>query len=143
MDYFAAIGGFFAIGFALLIVLFVRHLLIIRGGGTVEVSLRLSRRQHGRGWAVGLARFSGDSLLWYRTFSLGLRPRQVLSRKNVSVVGRREPNGSEQVALPQGSVILECQTSRGPLEVAMAPAAPSGAAIRSSNTATVGFESRE
>jgi hypothetical protein len=125
MDVFSAIGALFVVGIALLMALFIRRRLLSRGG-TVEVSIRLYRRQHGRGWALGLARFSGDHLLWYRLFSLAVRPRRVLSRKSLNVVGRREPNDSEQVALHSGSVILECQTDRGPVEVAMERGALTG-----------------
>jgi hypothetical protein len=126
MDYLQAIGAILAVGIGLLMALFVRRLLISRGGGTVEVSVRLYRKQHGRGWALGLARFSGDKLLWYRMFSLAFRPREILSRKNLNVLSRREPNGSERVALLSGSVILECQTEHGPVEVAMDSAALTG-----------------
>ena len=126
MDYLQAIGATLAVGIGLLMALFVRRLLISRGGGTVEVSVRLYRKQHGRGWALGLARFSGDKLLWYRMFSLAFRPREILSRKNLNVLSRREPNGSERVALLSGSVILECQTEHGPVEVAMDSAALTG-----------------
>jgi hypothetical protein len=75
---------------------------------------------------LGLARFSGDKLLWYRLFSLALRPRRVLCRKGLHVVGRREPNGPEQVALHSGSVILECETDQGTVEVAIERAALTG-----------------
>jgi hypothetical protein len=126
MHILEVIGACLALGIAFLMALFIRRMLIARGGGTIEVSVRLYRRQHGRGWALGLARFSGDQLLWYRMFSLGIRPREILSRKDLNVVDRREPIGSERVALMTGSVILECQTRQGPLEVAMDVAALTG-----------------
>jgi hypothetical protein len=126
MGILQVIGAVFAIGTALLMALFARRLLIVRGGGTVEVSVRLYRRQHGRGWALGLVRFSGDSLLWYRMFSLAIRPRRVISRKDLHIVGRREPSGAERVALHTGSVVLECQTRQGPIELAMDTAALTG-----------------
>ncbi|MDQ1644099.1 MAG: hypothetical protein QOJ50_283 [Cryptosporangiaceae bacterium] len=126
MTILESIGGVLAAGILFLMTLFARRLLIARGGGTIEVSVRLYRRQHGRGWALGLARFSGDKLLWYRMFSLAVRPRVVISRKDLHVLDRREPSGSERVALLAGSVILECQTASGPIEVAMDSAALTG-----------------
>ncbi|MDQ1653644.1 MAG: hypothetical protein QOI35_2844 [Cryptosporangiaceae bacterium] len=126
MTILESIGGVLAAGILFLMALFARRLLIARGGGTIEVSVRLYRRQHGRGWALGLARFSGDKLLWYRMFSLAVRPRVVISRKDLHVLDRREPSGSERVALLAGSVILECQTASGPIEVAMDSAALTG-----------------
>jgi hypothetical protein len=126
MTILESIGGVLAAGILFLMALFARRLLIARGGGTIEVSVRLYRRQHGRGWALGLARFSGDKLLWYRMFSLAARPRVVISRKDLHVVDRREPSGSERVALLAGSVILECKTASGPIEVAMDSAALTG-----------------
>jgi hypothetical protein len=126
MTILESIGGVLAAGILFLMALFARRLLIARGGGTIEVSVRLYRRQHGRGWALGLARFAGDKLLWYRMFSLAVRPRVVISRKDLHVVDRREPSGSERVALLAGSVILECKTASGPIEVAMDSAALTG-----------------
>jgi hypothetical protein len=126
MDFLEAIGIALGTALVLLIVLFVRRLLITRGGGTVEVSVRLYRRRRGRGWALGLARFSGDQLLWYRMFSLAPRPRRVLTRKDINVMSRRDPSGTERVALMDGSVVLECNTDRGPIELAMDNAALTG-----------------
>jgi hypothetical protein len=126
MDFLEAVGVVLGAALALLITLFARRLLITRGGGTVEASVRLYRKQHGRGWALGLGRFSGIELLWYRMFSFAPRPRRVLSRKDLTVVSRREPSGTEKVALMAGSVVLECHTSRGPVELAMDGAALTG-----------------
>lgn len=110
----------------LLALLFVRRLLIVRGGGTVEVSMRLYRRRRGRGWALGLVRFAGDRLLWYRMFSLAPRPNRILSRHDLRVVTRRDPSGKERLALMSESVVVECATRRGPVELAMDAAAVTG-----------------
>jgi hypothetical protein len=126
MDFLEAVGVVLGTALAVLIALFVRRLLIARGGGTIEVSVRLYRRQRGRGWALGLGRFSGDKLLWYRMFSLAVRPRRVLSRKDLTVVTRRDPSGGERLALMTGSVVLECATESGPVELAMDSAALTG-----------------
>jgi hypothetical protein len=118
MDFLGAFGVVLGVGLALLVVLFARRLLIARGG-TVEVSVRLYRGRRGRGWALGMARFSGDELRWYRLFSFAARPRRILNRKQLSILGRRDPDGTERLALLSGSVVVECATKDGPIELAM------------------------
>ncbi len=123
-------------------VLFLRREIITRGGGTIELSVRLSTMVPGRGWSPGIGRFDGDELRWYRVFSLALRPRRVLSRRSLAVQSRRLPDASERLVLPEHWVILRCWTRRGVDEIAMAEttltgflswmeaAPPGGAAIR-------------
>ena len=119
------LGVVLAIGLLLLGALFVRRVVLTRGG-VVEVSVRLYRGRPGRGWALGLARFVGDSLLWYRLFSLSPRPNRVLSRTDLVVLRRREPSDRETIALPTGSVVLECATATGPVELAITRRALTG-----------------
>lgn len=126
MDVVSELVVAFGLGCLLLAALFVRRLLIVRGGGTVEMSMRLYRRRRGRGWALGLVRFAGNRLLWYRMFSFAPRPNRVLSRQDLSVVGRREPSGKERLALMSESVVVECATRSGPVELAMGRAALTG-----------------
>ena len=66
----------------------LRRRMLQRGGGTVDLSLRLKDRTHGRGWVLGVGRFDGDSLKWYRVFSLAMRPRRTLSRRESVRRGR-------------------------------------------------------
>ncbi|MFG1923507.1 DUF2550 domain-containing protein [Cryptosporangium sp. NPDC048952] len=115
----------FVLGFGLLAVLFVRRVLITRNGA-VELSVRLYRARLGRGWALGLARFSGDQLRWYRLFSFSPWPRRVLTRRELVVVGRRDPSEQETLALMTGSVVLECTDRHGPVELAMSGSALTG-----------------
>ncbi len=95
-------------------------------GGTVELSLRLKRPGHGRGWVNGVGRFVDDELRWYRVFSLSLRPRRVLSRRELTVVCRRDPSGAEHRALLDGAVVMECRVGDRPVELAMQPSAVTG-----------------
>ncbi len=101
-------------------VLFLRREIISRGGGTIELNLRLSTRLPGRGWSPGVARFSGDELRWYRLFSLSVRPRRTLSRRALSVDARRPPTPTERLALPADWIILRCTSRRASVEIAMA-----------------------
>ena len=82
--------------------------------GTIDLSLRLARKGNGRGWVLGVGRFEGDDLQWYRVFSLAPRPRRTLSRQTLEVRGRREPRGPETLALLAGAVVMECRAPDGP-----------------------------
>ena len=127
---------------AALAILFFRRAAITRGGGTIDVSLRLTTLVSGRGWSHGLARFAGDELRWYRVFSFSPRPRRVLSRRELAVQGRRQPDGVELLTMPADWVVVRCVGRRSSVEIAMArttltgflswiEAAPPGAASRS------------
>ena len=79
-----------------LLAIAVRRRLLQRHGGTVEVSLRLRTLTRGGGWVLGVGRFAGDDLQWYRVFSLAPGPRRTLSRRDLVVLGRRAPVGGER-----------------------------------------------
>ena len=139
-----------AIGAALLLVLLVglgivvRRRLVSRGGGVFEVSFREApsgevavSREPGvvttarptataRGWTLGFGRYSGDVLECFRTFSLAPRPRRRLERDQVTYLGQRRPQGMEVHAIYAGHVIIACSTTRGVVELALAPDALTG-----------------
>ncbi|HEY0357324.1 MAG TPA: DUF2550 domain-containing protein [Mycobacteriales bacterium] len=127
MDYLEAFAITAGVAIAGLGAFLVRRITLLRGGGTVEMSLRLyPDGQHGRGWALGVGRFVGDELQWFRTFSLSPRPKRVLSRHDLSVTGRRRPIGGESLALMSGSIVLACTNPTGPVDLAMTEAAETG-----------------
>ena len=109
-----------------LVAIALRRQLLQRTGGTIDLSLRLRTLTHGRGWVLGAGRFAGDDLQWYRVFSLALRPRRTLSRRDLVVVRQRQPVGGETLALLEGVVVLECLTCDGRVEVALDGAAVTG-----------------
>jgi hypothetical protein len=100
--------------------------LLSRHGGTFELSCRLHTQQPGRGWLLGLGRYSGQELEWFRIFSLSPRPRRVWSRAALSYSGRREPAGAEQMSLYSGHVVVVCETGDGQVELAMSEASLTG-----------------
>jgi hypothetical protein len=124
----------------------VRRRLIQRGGGTFDCSLRLRMpapadpdadpeadpgtapdpTAAGKGWVFGVARYNADTLEWFRVFSYSPRPRRVLARPQVEVVGRRTPEGQEELALLSGAVVLSCTHAGEPLELAMSEDALTG-----------------
>lgn len=111
---------------AALMVLFVRREVISRGGGTIDMSLRLNTFVPERGWSPGLARFAGNELRWYRIFSFAIRPRRVLSRAQLTVERRRAPEGEERLALPPGYVVVRCAGKAEPVEIALAESTLTG-----------------
>lgn len=106
--------------FVALATVFLRRAVLVRGGGTVDLSLRLTTLVSGRGWSHGLARFTGDELRWYRVFSFSPRPRRVLSRRELAVQERRQPDGMERMTLPADWVVVRCADRRSSVEIAMA-----------------------
>jgi hypothetical protein len=111
----------------LLLAIYVRRLLLQRGGGTIELSLRLKDQTNGRGWVLGVGRFEGEELRWYRVFSLAVGPRRRLSRRDLRVTHRRAPVGGESLALLSGAVVMECSTVAGDdVMLAMDPGAVTG-----------------
>ena len=102
---------------------------ISRDGGTFEVSHRVLTDASGstaRGWVLGVGRYSGDLLELFRIFSLSPRPRRRLERDRVTYLGQRAPQGMEVHAIYAGHVIIACSTSRGIVELALAPDALTG-----------------
>jgi hypothetical protein len=101
------------------ICLIVRRRVLSRNGGTFELSYRVRPERAGRGWLLGLGRYSGESLEWFRIFSLSPRPKRVWQRSRLSYEARREPEGAEQMSLYPGHVVIRCSTPDGPVELAM------------------------
>ncbi|CUR55994.1 conserved hypothetical protein [metagenome] len=114
-----------AIGLALIltgcygIALIVRRRVLSRHGGTFELSHRARSSATGRGWLLGIGRYSGESLEWFRIFSLSPRPKRVWLRFDLEYAGRRSPTQGEQVSLFAGSTIVTCSTAAGEVELAM------------------------
>ena len=106
--------------------LVIRRRLISRHGGTFEFSIRVRSTKAGRGWVLGVGRYTGDMLEWFRIFSLALRPKLTYQRSELEYVGRRDPVGPESYSLYAGHIVVECTTPSGLLEVAMSPEALTG-----------------
>lgn len=111
-------------GLLLLLVLYgaalvVRRRLLGRHGGTFELSHRVRTDRSGRGWVLGVGRYSGEILEWYRVFSLSPRPKRVWQREQLSYDGRREPMGAEQTSLYPDHLVICCRSDDGEVELAM------------------------
>ena len=108
------------------LVLVVRRRWISRHGGTFEFSVRVRSGRAGRGWILGVGRYTGDDLEWFRVFSLSPRPRFVYRRGELEYVGRRDADGVEAYSLYTGHIVVSARTPAGMLEVAMSPEALTG-----------------
>ncbi|MER7044114.1 DUF2550 domain-containing protein [Streptomyces jumonjinensis] len=114
----------------------LRRRLIQRSGGTFDCSLRWNVPEEpddpaagapgGKGWVYGVARYSGDRIMWFRVFSYAPRPRRVLERSAIEVIGRRTPEGEEELALLSDAVVLGCLHRGVRLELAMSEDALTG-----------------
>lgn len=104
----------------------VRRRMLLGGGGTIDCSLRRRVGPMGRGWILGVARYDGDVLKWYRVFSFSVRPSEAVSRRDLTVRRRRMPTGPEALAVNAGVVVVEVLAGRRPLELAMSENALTG-----------------
>jgi hypothetical protein len=93
----------------------LRRRFLLSGLGAVTMWLRPPGTPR---WAVGVAWYSGDTLLWYRALSLSVRPNRRMYRSEFRIDARRRPT-REDLALPAESVVLTCRTGAGPQELAM------------------------
>lgn len=100
---------------------------LARQGGLFECSLRLSTKTPGTGWVLGVARYAGDNLEWFRAFSLSLRPRLIFPRSQTRAGLQREPDPIESVLLYDDQRIVRMELDDGrSWELAMAVASLTG-----------------
>ncbi len=114
---------------ALLVVLFAiffRRRVLMAGGGTIRLQVRVSTLVPGRGWSTGIGQFAGDQLQFHRMFSFGIRPKRVINRRSLRVDERRLPEGPERLSMPGHWVILACTNDTTPIEIAMAESTVTG-----------------
>ncbi|HET9170835.1 MAG TPA: DUF2550 domain-containing protein [Actinospica sp.] len=95
----------------------------VRGTGTPFTAAAV---RDGRGWSYGIAQYGADRVDWYRIFSYAFRPAAVLGRRDLEVIGRRDPEGTEELALFPGWTILDCRLGSGYAELALSEDALTG-----------------
>jgi hypothetical protein len=108
------------------VALVVRRRVLSRNGGTFELSYRIRTEKAGRGWLLGIGRYSGDRLEWFRIFSLWPRPKESWQRSDLSYLGQREPEGVERMSLFGDHVVVTCSSPEGDVELAMSPSSLMG-----------------
>jgi hypothetical protein len=119
-------GGVLLLVLLLGIALIARRRWLTRNGGTFEVSYRARHSESGGGWLLGLGRYAGDTLEWFRIFSLSPRPKRVWLRSTLTYADRREPERMEQMSLYPGHVIIRCETPSEVVELALDPSSLMG-----------------
>jgi Protein of unknown function (DUF2550) len=108
------------------IALIVRRRVLARRGGTFELSHRARTDKSGRGWVLGLGRYTPTSLEWFRIFSLNPRPKYVWQRADLTYVDRRVAGGVEQLSLYPDHVVIRCTYESADLELALSQEALMG-----------------
>jgi hypothetical protein len=88
--------------------------------GAIDLSVRGRDGSGGRGWVLGVARYSADDLYWFRVFSFLPRPTRTFSRGALEIVARRVPDSAESWVVQPGATILECRHAGEPVQLAMA-----------------------
>ncbi|MDO5735151.1 MAG: DUF2550 domain-containing protein [Propionibacteriaceae bacterium] len=86
--------------------LYARRRWLTGQGGLFDCAHRITDGVPGSGWILGLARYRGDRLEWFRAFSLGLRPSLSLQRGMTTYEHQRPANGLEQVVLFEDSRVI-------------------------------------
>ena len=93
-----------------------------RRGALFDCSLRLRTTTPDAGWALGVARYRGDSLEWFGAFSPSLRPRKAFHRGLTRAGAQRSPSHIESVLLFDDQRIITLESSEaGTWELAMSP----------------------
>ncbi|MCA0293976.1 MAG: DUF2550 domain-containing protein [Actinobacteria bacterium] len=91
----------------------IRRRWLSRQGGLFDCSVRLSTKTPGTGWVLGVARYSGDNLEWFRAFSISVRPRLIFPRSQARAGQQREPDSIESVLLYDDQRIVRMEIADG------------------------------
>lgn len=112
-----------AITLALFIVMALRRWLISRKGTTIDLSVTRQSGDDASGWIVGVGRYRGEDLEFFRLFSLWPVPRYTFRRGAVEIVGRRSPSARESRRTHHSFVVAKLQTPTPVSQVALTPGA--------------------
>lgn len=87
-----------------LICLYARRRWLSSRGGVFDCGMRVRLDQPA--WMLGMARYEGDALEWYRVFSMSPRPKLVARRGDIELLQRRQPSDVEALALYASSEVV-------------------------------------
>ena len=90
-----------------LAILLIRRRVIISHGGVFDCSLRRWHDGQPGGWAIGMARYSGDSFKWYRMFALIPRHSLQLDRDDMVLRRTRRVDALESLQLFEDQYVVE------------------------------------
>lgn len=101
------------------VLLVFRRRWISRSGGTFELSWRRHSASEGRGWVLGLGRYSHEELQWFRIFTPSVRPKEALRREHLRYLGVRVPGTDEAHGLYPDNVVVRCAVDGREFEISM------------------------
>src|SRR3954471_4146151 len=73
-------------------VVLARRLVLARGVGTFDCSLRRTNRRGRGGWVLGVARYEAGRGDWFLGRTVSPRPTRSRARERLVIVDRREPD---------------------------------------------------
>jgi len=91
----------------LVVVLLVRRQVIISHGGVFDCGLRRWNDGQPGGWALGMARYSGNQFKWYRMFAVIPRHSLQLDRDQMVLSGSRDVDAVESLQLFDDQQVVE------------------------------------
>ncbi|MEZ5085526.1 MAG: DUF2550 domain-containing protein [Tessaracoccus sp.] len=89
-----------------LVLLYARRRWLTSKGGLFDCAYLMRDDLPDGGWALGMARYVDDELLWYRSFSFSIRPKKRFRRGVVFYERRRAPEGLEDFTLYADSSVV-------------------------------------
>lgn len=110
MEWAVAVEVVLVIAFLVVVIpilwLYLRRRWLSRQGGMFDCSLLVGRR-----WVIGVARYSGEYLQWFRIFSLSLRPRISYRRTSTQALETRELTEAEVDDLYAGMRVVRLEAT--------------------------------
>jgi hypothetical protein len=91
-----------AVTAALLVLLHQRR--VLKAAGGLAVALRRGDQR----WAIGVGRYAGDELIWYRILSITPGAALRMNRSDLTVVCSRVADSRCDAVLPNLSMVVEC-----------------------------------
>ncbi len=126
MQFIEIVLAVLAVIVVLILALVVRRRILLRAAGAVDMALRIRVGKAGGGWALGVGRYAGDQLEWFRALSLMPRPSRMLSRSAIAVERQRDPDSVETWGVQPRAAVLECSVDGTLVQLALTPDAIPG-----------------
>jgi len=129
MDWLGALETFGLVCLCLLvlviIVLLVRRGVIISHGGVFDCGLRRWKDGNPGGWALGMARYSGNQFKWYRMFAVLPRRSFQMERDDMVLGETRRMDSVESLQLFDDQVVVELRPRAGQQRLDLSMSRPS------------------
>lgn len=117
-----------AVAVGCLVGLYARRRWLSRQGGMFDMEARPYAADAVAGWTMGVARYSDDTLQWFKIFSLSWRPRRRFRQGEWTLVGTRDMRPAEASQLYADQRVVHIRSRHGE-ELELALDAPSVIAL--------------